>query len=847
MTTGPATAADAPDGDASRAPAAPPSRLAVLFADLFGYSALMSRDEPGTLEFIVACSDLLGELCGRFGGTLVQTTGDGFLVVFNDVVQAVDFSVEFHSLLAKRQAGSATRARFRMGIHVGDVHHVNGSTYGHAVNVAARLQAEALPGTTVLSQQAYDEVRGRRDITFEAMGQPPLKNILEKIALYRIPEPRENAGGTGPTTGFITLVGTLAVRTAKGELAFPATRNVSGMLGYLALAPGMRQPNSKIASLLWPDEQDRTGRHFAECRRRLARSLGGGLPDMLVVTDGHVGLNELLFDTDLGTCETELRRGRVPSMLLEVPDWPDRILEGFEAIGPVYLAWLRVVRAGWRTRILSALSDLLARSDADSEVCRDAARAIIAIDPGNEAASAALITHHTARQNRALALEEFARLTAYLRARHGVRPGAAAQAAMLTARHDEPAAPVALRGHPVTAPPVRLLRLTVEPFAGGPADDHLTEGFRGELLANLARFREWSVTEGAGAGRDEPDPATHIGHYAVDGESLETAAGRVLRIRLRDLAGRRVVWSDELAVNLQDWAELQRSIVGRIAAHLDTYISADRLYRGIADDGRDVLSHDAWLRAEQIFARWTPDAAAEAEGLLRRIIARDDGFAPAYSSLASFRNVQHVVRPGLARDAVGAREAHVYAKRAVELDPLDARNQLAVAWTAALTEAFDRAAIHFDLAATLNPNNAATLVSCALGYAFIGQPDRAETLVAHVLRISPVLPDYQWCYIASIHFLAGQDEAALHAGRLSGDRIVDNPGWTAAALVRLGRLDEARRDFEALIEAVRPVWAGAGPPTAEAVLDWFTGAYPIRREQDRAALRNALSLAMRGQ
>ncbi len=192
-------------------------------------------------------------------------------------------------------------------------------------------------------------------------------------------------------------------------------------------------------------------------------------------------------------------------------------------------------------------------------------------------------------------------------------------------------------------------------------------------------------------------------------------------------------------------------------------------------------------------------------------------------------------------------QALAFAERAVELDPLDARNQLAVAWTAALTGAFDRSAIHFDLAAMLNPNCAATLVSCAMGYAFIGQPDRAQTLVAHVLHISPVLSDYQWCYIASVHFLSGRFDEALRAARLSGDRIVDNPGWTAAALVRLGQGDVARREFERLIDAVRPVWAGADPPTAEAVFDWFVGAYPIRNQADRETLRQALETAMRGQ
>jgi TolB-like protein len=460
------------------------------------------------------------------------------------------------------------------------------------------------------------------------------------------------------------------------------------------------------------------------------------------------------------------------------------------------------------------------------------------------------MTHHRMRNNRVAAIEEYARLEAHLRSRHDLAPGEAAQAALRAARDDGTAARPAHAASPPTAPrPAQLVQIAVARFSGAPGQSaHLIDGFRSELLGNLARFREWSVIDDDGERRGPAAlPAASAGHYLVQGACLDTADGPRLRVRLQDIRRRRLVWSDDLSISLQDWASLQRSVVGRIAAHLETYISADRLQHAIGGDGQDALSHDTWLRAEQIFARWTPEAADEAEALLSRLIDRDDGFAPAFASLAGFRNVQHVVRPGRPRDAAGARQAQVFAQRAVELDPLDARNHLALAWTAALADAFDRAAIHLDLAVSLNPNCATTLVSCAMAFAFVGQPDRAQALVAHVLRISPLLRDYQWCYVASVYFLSGRYDEALNAARLSGDRIVDNRGWTAAALARLGRTEAARQDFGRLIDAVRPVWAGRDPPTAEAVFEWFTGAYPLRRPADREALRAALEAAMRGQ
>lgn len=821
---------------------------AVLFADLVGYSTLMSRDELGTLEFMVACSDLVEELGARYAGRLAQTAGDGYLVLFERTADAVEFGVELHRLVSKRQAGHAVRARFRIGIHVGEVHDVNGTIYGHAVNVAARIQAEALPGTCILSGVAYHEVRDESGYVFESIGKPPLKNIAEQIPLYMIADEGAASHSMAGDIAVVTLVGKLALQTGRDEVVFPASRKFSGLFGYLALSEGMRQRHEKIASLLWPGSPKDSSRAFAACRRKLMQTLSGDLGVLLVSGGGYVGLNELHFDTDLMVAEREVRRGRVPGLLLKTPDWPDLILEGFEDLSPVFAGWLQVMRASWRARMLIGLSDLLDRTAPGDDLCRDAALAVIGIDPGNEAAAAALIGYHACSHNRTAALQEYARLESYLRTRHGLLPSAEVNAALRLARDGATTETVARKppSPPKPPQPARLLRIEVAAFGGKPAaESYVIDGFRSELLANLACFREWSVADAEELGGN-PGAEPASGQYTVSGTYLATTAGPQLRVKLRDNANR-MVWSDEFTISLQDWAALQLTIVGRIASHLETYISADRLHRVIGGGGRDVMSHDDWLRAEQIFARWTPEAADEAETMLLRIIDRDDGFAPAYSSLASFRNVQHVVRPGLPRDAAGARQAHVYAERAVEIDPLDARNQLAVAWTAALIDAFDRAAIHFDLAARLNPNCATTLVSCAMGYAFVGQPDRAQTLVAHVQRTSPMLSDYQWCYVASVHFLSGRFDEALRSARLSDDRIVDNPGWTAVTLVRLGRIDEARRDFERLIDAVRPVWAGAGPPTAEAVFDWFTGAYPLRRAEDRSALRDALEMAMRGQ
>lgn len=819
---------------------------AIVFADIAGFSEMMGRDEPATLEFMSTCSNMVQELGARFGGDLVQTTGDGYLVIFGATRFALDFGIELHRVVSKRQAGGRIQVRFRVGIHFGEVHALNNSIYGHAVNVAARVQAQAEPGTCLLSRRAYEDVLDAPGYRFEWFGNPPLKNIHEDISLYRVLEAATD-GDAAAAPGLVTAIGNLMLQYDGAEVRFHPSSKVSGLFAYLILGDGIRHRRDKLASLLWSGDGARARHRLSYCRRRLFRLCPERLTATFDFGEGHIGVNELYFETDLEIIAKELERGRVPSILIEMPGWPDAILEGFERVGPVFTGWLRVLRESWRKRILAALSQLLARTPEDQKLCGDAARAILATDPGNEPASAKLILHLAGRGDRIAALEEFSRLEAYLRTHHGLSPGETVQSAARRAQSREAASargesPPALRAMPSS----RLLRISVEPFEGAePEDSHLVDGFRSDLLANLARFREWSVTDGARS-RSNGSDGDRSAQYVVSGRYMAPPGDRCLRISLRDRASDSIVWSEDLAVNLANWAALQRSVIGRIAAHLETYISADRLRHIIGTGAQNAGSHDAWLRAEQIFARWTPASAEEAEAILMRIIEADQAFAPAYSSLAGMQNVRHVIRPGLGRDADGERRAHEFAERAVEIDPLDARNQLALAWTAAMTDAFDRAAIHLDLAAELNPNCASTLVSCAMAYAFTGQPTKAETLVAHAQRISPMLDDYQWCYVAAVHFIAGRLEDALNAAQRSGDRIVDNPGWTAATLVRLARVDEARAEFQRLIRAVTPAWAGDGPPTAETVFNWFVNAYPLRLDTDRNLLRGALAMAMRG-
>jgi class 3 adenylate cyclase/tetratricopeptide (TPR) repeat protein len=162
---------------------------AIVSADIAGYSRLMSLDESGTLaELKRHTREVIEPNVGEYGGRIVKTTGDGFLIEFPSVVDAVRCAVEVQRGVAK--AGTSVspdqRIAFRIGINVGDVIIDAGDIYGDGVNVAARLQALADPGGICVSKAVRDHVVDKLSCGFDDLGPQRVKNIPRAIEAYRV-------------------------------------------------------------------------------------------------------------------------------------------------------------------------------------------------------------------------------------------------------------------------------------------------------------------------------------------------------------------------------------------------------------------------------------------------------------------------------------------------------------------------------------------------------------------------------------------------------------------------------------------------------------------------------------
>ncbi|MFT5180211.1 MAG: adenylate cyclase [Alphaproteobacteria bacterium] len=162
---------------------------AILAADMVGYSRLIGADEEGTITRQRAHHEALidPEIAGH-GGRIVKTMGDGLLVEFSSVVDALKCAVVLQAGLAEREGEvtDALRIQYRIGINLGDIVIDGNDILGDGVNVAARLEGLAEPGGICISDVVHQSVEGKLDLSFTDMGAQQVKNIAKPVRAYRV-------------------------------------------------------------------------------------------------------------------------------------------------------------------------------------------------------------------------------------------------------------------------------------------------------------------------------------------------------------------------------------------------------------------------------------------------------------------------------------------------------------------------------------------------------------------------------------------------------------------------------------------------------------------------------------
>jgi adenylate cyclase len=228
---------------------------AILCSDVVGYSRLAGADEDHILARLRTLrSDLIDPTIAVHNGRVVKRTGDGSIVEFRSVVDAVRCAIEVQNAMVERNAGVPEDRRivFRIGIHIGDVvEESDGDLMGDGVNIAARLEGIAKPGAICLSEDAYRQVKMRLDLAVTDLGATELKNIADPIRVYSLqvglpaqPKPAEPAAPTKPLPG-------LALPD-KPSIAILAFQNMSGDPEQEYFADGVvEEITTAISRLPW--------------------------------------------------------------------------------------------------------------------------------------------------------------------------------------------------------------------------------------------------------------------------------------------------------------------------------------------------------------------------------------------------------------------------------------------------------------------------------------------------------------------------------------------------------------------------------------------------------------------
>ena len=221
---------------------------AILAADVVGYSRLIRSDEEGTLAALKAVrTDVMNPLIAKHGGRVVKLMGDGMLVEFASVVDAVRAAVGSQQAVAERNGSlpEDKRIEFRVGINMGDVVIEGDDIFGDGVNVAARLEGLARPGGICVSGNVYEEVRDRTDLSFEDLGEREVKNINRPVRVWQWVTDGA-AVPTGATTADAKTAGNVKASDAmplpdKASIAVLPLESMSDSRDYEYLADGMTE------------------------------------------------------------------------------------------------------------------------------------------------------------------------------------------------------------------------------------------------------------------------------------------------------------------------------------------------------------------------------------------------------------------------------------------------------------------------------------------------------------------------------------------------------------------------------------------------------------------------------
>jgi DNA-binding SARP family transcriptional activator len=658
-----------------------------------------------------------------------------------------------------------------------------------------------------------------------------------------------------PASGqlILRLLGDFAAEIDGREISL-ATRKAKALTAYLALSDNAQDTRERLVGLLWSESDEEHAR----------ASLRQAVHDIKLTFDSagfagfRVDKQSLSLVRERLTCDVDevlaaAAQGTVHSRLLDSQRITETLLSGLDNVDPAFQVWLLTKRQLLLDRLTLALERLLP-AEGDSSDASEAALALLNLDPTHEIACRHLIRARAARGDIGGALKIYKSLWDLLEVDYDIEPSEETQALVVGIKQmpslsEQPQAPTiapTLPGAAREASASKRLLISVYTFdASGVPEGmrHVVNGFRHEFVACLTRFREWSVRALPPLWEPEPRTWSSPPEYIVEGSTYESSGTVRLVVTLRDASTSVCIWSERYSITLAAWFATQERIVRQIAMALNIHVSAERLRRLATGTEVALEIHDRWLRGQALLLQMASKDWPAAAALVESLLADAPDFSPALSGLVQYRNIAHIALPGQFRDTAKHLETLQIAQRAVQLDPLDSRAQLSLAWTYQLLGRVDRSTLHAALAVDLNENDPWTLMGSGQIFAYCGEYERAAALSAASLGITPMPAAPQVAYSGAIKFLCSDYAGCIDASR---EDLGMSPAfmiWGCAAKAQLGRLNEAKAEFERALEKVAADWHSPQAPTRNSMARWLLHVFPIAISGDWERLAAGLAAA----
>ena len=656
----------------------------------------------------------------------------------------------------------------------------------------------------------------------------------------------------GPPSDLIkvSLLGGFLIEAPGGKVYLPS-RKAQAILAYLMLLPSQKATRESIAGLLWSGATEDLARaSLRQALRRLNQYFDAVGIVGIDATRSEVRLNKRVFETDLWAVLENDADAPVHPILLQRSDISASLLLGFEDLDEAFNSWVLTQRQNLNDRLVAGLERRLAQpsrvSGGDAaQMAKNAALALSNLDPTHEGACRELMLQHVRAGDIGSALKRYNRLWSLLENDYDMEPSdetKALVALIKSGAEETDSQPDDGSSRPA---PSGTPRLIVESFSYAGVPDPLkfmARAFRHQFMSSLLKFREWLVVDGERAERQRVVlPTSSV--FKISGDTFVKDTILYVVLSVRDASSDTILWSEENPASLDTWPRTLRQLVQKLAIAINTHVATSRKSTARAEPSQTSPVYDRWMQGRRLVHLWAPTGWAEAEEIFTSVLQDQPDFAPGHSSLSFCASLKRFVYPGF-RDEPGLSILALdHAKRAIELGPRDAKSYQASGWANILAGKFERAALCFGIAETLNENDIGVAVSSALGLAYCGETEEALRRLDQLQESGFVYQSLHWSIEAACRFICRDYPGTLWAAAKANEGAFYPQAWSAVAFAQLGNDRAAEREARRFLASARENWTGDVRPLPGDISRWFLSVQPFRNPADYFHMKHCLERA----